>query len=271
MIVVTGASGNVGKPLVQALVEAGEKVTAVARKPIDVPGARTKQADLLEPASLKPALDGAQAVFLLTPPDFLAGGNLDDVLEVVRAAGVKRVVLLSSQGVATNRHPPHLEAAVEQSSLEWTILRPGGFSSNALQWADMVRARRVVAAPFADVAVPVVDPADIAEVAAVALRLPGHHGNHYTLTGPAPISPRHQTRAIADAIGEPVRFEDLSRTEARGRMLAVMPEQVVDATLDILGAPTTEEQQVSGDVERLLGRPPRAFAEWAARSATAFR
>ncbi|HUR06942.1 MAG TPA: NAD(P)H-binding protein [Nonomuraea sp.] len=272
MIVVTGASGNVGQPLVQALVAAGEQVTAVSRKISDVPvGVRHRQADLAEPESLKPALQGAEALFLLTSPDFMANGDLGDVMNVVRAAGVRRVVLLSSHGVGTRRHPSRLEDAVKQSGLEWTMLRPGNFASNTFQWADSVRAERVVRAPFGDAAVPAIDPADIAEVAAVALHEPGHEGNVYTLTGPAPISPRQQAAAIGDALGEPVRFVEQSRAEARQQMLRYMPEPVVEATLGALGAPSAAEQQVSPDVERLLGRSPRTFAQWAERNIAAFK
>ncbi|WP_040690596.1 NAD(P)H-binding protein [Nocardia vinacea] len=272
MIVVTGATGNVGRPLVRALVEAGEKVTAVSRGVTEVPaGVRSHQADLAEPASLVPALEGAEAVFLLTSPDFMANGNLGDVVHVVRAAGVQRVVLLSSQGVGTQRHSSRLEDVVEQSGLEWTMLRPGNFDSNSMQWADSVRTRRVVVAPFGDVAVPAIDPADIAEVAAVTLRRPGHGGNIYTLTGPVPISPRQQAAAIGDAIGESVRFIEQSRTDARNQMLAYLPEPVVDATLGALGSPSAAEQRVSPDAEQLLGHPPRTFAAWAARNAAAFK
>lgn len=271
MIVVTGATGNVGRPLVQALAGAGEQVTAVSRKVTEVPaGVRSYQADLTEPDGLEPALHGAEALFLLTSADFMANGDLGDVVNVVRAAGVRRVVLLSSQGVGTQRHPPRLEDTVRQSGLEWTMLRPGNFDSNALQWAGSVRAQRMVAAPFGDVALPAIDPADIAEVAALTLREPGHEGNIYTLTGPAPISPRQQAAAIGDALGEPVRFVEQSRAQARDQMLGYMPEPVVEATLGALGAPSADEQRVSPDAGRLLGRPPRTFAEWAARNVAAF-
>ncbi|QFZ18962.1 NAD(P)H-binding protein [Saccharothrix syringae] len=271
MIVVTGATGNVGRPLVRALAEAGEQVTAVARKQADVPaGVRFAQADLIEPGSLKPALDGASALFLLTSAEFLAGGDIREVVEVVRAAGVGRVVLLSSQGVGTGRHPAGLEDAVKGAGPEWTVLRPGNFDSNALQWAGSVRAHRTVAAPFGDVALPAVDPADIAEVAAAALREPGHGGRTYTLTGPVAVSPRQQAAVIGEVLGEPVRFVELSRAEARERMLAHMPEPVVEATLGILGEPSADERRVSPDVARVLGRPARAFAEWVARNRAAF-
>ncbi|TMR89250.1 NAD(P)H-binding protein [Nonomuraea basaltis] len=274
MIVVTGATGNVGQPLMQTLVAAGEQVTAVSRRisELDVPvGVRHQQADLAEPASLKPALQGAEALFLLTSPDFMANGNLGDVMNVVRAVGVRRVVLLSSHGVGTQRHPSHLEDAVKQSGLEWTMLRPGNFDSNTFQWADSIRAQRVVRAPFGAVAVPAIDPADIAEVAAVALREPGHEGNVYTLTGPLPISPQQQAAAIGDALGESVQFAEQSREEARKQMLAYMPEPVVEATLGALGTPSAAEQRVSPDVERLLGRSPHTFAQWAERNVAAFK
>jgi uncharacterized protein YbjT (DUF2867 family) len=272
MIVVTGATGNVGRPLVETLAAAGEQVTAVSRRAQELPaGVRSFQADMSEPETLKPALEGAEAVFLLTSPDFLANGNLGDVVNVVRAAGVQRAVLLSSQGVGTQRHPSALEDAVTESGLEWTILRPGNFNSNAFQWAESVRTRRVVEAPFGDVALPAVDPADIADVAAVALREPGHGGNIYTLTGPESIGPRQMAASIADAVGERVQFVELSREEARIRMLGYMPEPVVDATLGVLGTPSADEQAVNPDVERVLGRPARTFADWAVRNVNAFK
>jgi uncharacterized protein YbjT (DUF2867 family) len=271
MIVVTGATGTVGWPLIQALAEAGEEVTAVSRKVTEVPaGVRSHRADLTEPESLAPAVDGAEALFLLTSPEFMASGNLGDVLKLARASGVRRIVLLSSQGVGTRRHPSYLEDAVRQSGLDWTMLRPGNFSSNALQWAESVRTQRAVRAPFGDVALPAIDPADIAEVAAVTLREPSHGGRIYTLTGPVPVSPRQQAAALGAALGEPVRFEEQSRAQARSRMLGYMPEPVVEATLGVLGAPSADEQRVSPDARRLLGRPPATFAEWAARNIAAF-
>ena len=262
MIVVTGATGNVGRPLVAALVGAGEQVTAVARRPADAPpGVRAVAADLTQPESMKAALDGADRLFLLTAPDFLgAGGDLGPVLETTQAAGVRKVVLLSSQGVGTGRHPSHLEDAVTASGMDWVVLRPGGFASNTLAWADGIRTHRRVEAPFGDVALPVIDPADIAEVAAAVLRDDSHNGRTYVLTGPAPISPRQQVAAI----GPDIEFIELTREEARERMIRFMPAPVVDSTLDILGTPLAEERRVSPDVESVLGRPGRSYADWAA-------
>ncbi|MDT9700285.1 NAD(P)H-binding protein [Streptomyces sp. P17] len=259
----------------RALVEAGERVTAVSRRPPArevVAEDRQHQADLADPATLKPALDGASAVFLLTSGDFLgSGGDLGAVMEVVRAAGVGRVVLLSSQGVGTGHLPAMLEDAVKASGVEWTMLRPSGFHSNAFQWAEPIRARREVAAPFGDMALPTVDPVDVAGAAAVTLREPGHGGKVYELTGPAPVSPREQTAAIQAASGEPVRFVELTRAEARAQMVRFRPEPVVETTLDMLGSPPEALKRVSPGAERLLGRRPHDFARWAARNAEAFQ
>ncbi|MBO3679923.1 NAD(P)H-binding protein [Streptomyces sp. NEAU-YJ-81] len=281
MIVVTGATGNVGRPLVEALAAIGEQVTAVSRRPggAELPeGVRHHQADLADPGSLRPALDGADALFLLFAGELPIGEQLvRELLETAGSAGVRRVVVLSSQAAGSRpqamSHAPlrALEEAVRASGLDWTVLRPGGFGSNAFAWAGSVRTRRTVAAPFGDVGLPVVDPADIAEVAAATLRGRGHAGRTYELTGPAPVSPRQQAQTIGDALGEPVRFTELSREQARAEMLRFMPEPVADGTLDILGEPTAAEQRVSPDVERVLGRPPRAFTDWAMRNIAAFR
>ncbi|RKN40435.1 NAD(P)H-binding protein [Streptomyces hoynatensis] len=275
MIVVTGATGNVGRPLVRALAAAGRQVTAVSRGTAAdrvPPGVRQVRADLADPAGPGPAFEGAEAVFLLLTGEWPAatGGDPGRLLGAVRAGGARRVVLLSSQGVGSGRHPADLEEAVKGLGLDWTVLRPGGFASNAFQWAAEVRERRTVSAPFGDVALPVIDPEDIAAAAAATLLGEGHEKQTYELTGPVPVSPREQAAALGEAIGEPVAFVELSRAEARERMLRFMPEPVAEATLGILGEPSARERQVSGDVERLLGRPPRPFAAWAARNAAAF-
>lgn len=279
MIVVTGATGNIGRPLTQALAEAGEEVTAVSRHTAAVPdGVRHVVADLAEPAGLRPALDGAKALFLLLSGDLHATGAAPaDIIGEAASAGVRRVVLLSTLGVVTRPFGETriamraLEDTLRESGLEWAILRPGGFASNALWWAESVRARQVVAAPFGDIGVPVVDPADIAAVAAACLLEDRHTGAAYELTGPEVITPRGQTEAIAAALGTPVRFHQLTREEAKAAMSRSMPAELADDTLDILGSPSPAESRVSPDVERVLGRAPRPFADWAARHVAAFR
>ncbi|WP_275291353.1 NAD(P)H-binding protein [Amycolatopsis sp. La24] len=279
MIVVTGATGNIGRPLVRALADAGEQVTAVSRRAAGVPeGVRHVVADLADPASLEPALTGAKALFLLLSGDLHAvGANPADLVAKAADAGVRRVVLLSTLGVATRPFGTtriamrELEDVVRESGLDWVLLRPGGFASNALWWAESVRTQGIVAAPFGDTGVPIIDPADIGEVAAACLRDDRHVGGVYELTGPAVITPRQQTEALAAALGKPVRFRELTRAEAKAGMMQSMPGELADDTLDILSSPTPAELRVSPDVERILGRAPRSFADWAARNIAAFR
>lgn len=144
MIVVTGATGNVGRPLTQALAEAGEQVTAVSRHAAAVPdGVRHVSADLAEPAGLTLALDGVKALFLLLSGDLHApAARPTDIIDLAAASGVRRVVLLSSQGVATRPLGPSriamraVEDALRESGLDWAVLRPGGFASNAFAWGS---------------------------------------------------------------------------------------------------------------------------------------
>ncbi|MFJ1864395.1 SDR family oxidoreductase [Streptomyces sp. NPDC088097] len=279
MIVVTGATGNVGRPLTRALAGAGREVTAVSRHAAPVPdGVRHVAADLTGPGGLRPVLAGAKALFLLLSGDMHAAGAAPaDLIAQAADSEVRQVVLLTSLGVATRPYGPTriamraVEDVLRGSGMEWTILRPGGFASNALWWAESVRARRVVAAPFGDVGVPIIDPADIAEVAAACLLDRQHTGGVYELTGPETITPRRQAEAIAATLGAPVRFHDLTRAEAKAAMARSMPAELAEDTLDILGSPTPAEVRVSPDVQRILGRPPRPFADWAARNVAAFR
>lgn len=281
MIVVLGATGNVGRPLVRALAAAGEQVTAVSRGNSEVAlpeGVRHRQADVTAPESLRSVLDGADALFLHDGGGGAHPFSPRDILDVAKAGGVARIVLLSSQGIGTRpQSSSHggvgrsREDAVRQSGMDWTILRPGGFNSNAYAWVESVRAQRTVAAPFGGVGLTTIDPADIAEVAAAALREDGHAGQVYELTGPALTTPRQRAEAIGDALGEPIRFIEQTREEARAQMLQFMPEIVVETTLDILGEPNPAEQRISPDVERVLGRAPRTFADWVQRHIAAFR
>ncbi|WP_062440149.1 SDR family oxidoreductase [Herbidospora daliensis] len=277
MIVVTGATGNVGRTLVRLLAEQGHQVTAVARRitGADVPvGVRALATDLSQPtADLSSEVD---AVFLLVGGELMMAGDASQVVGAWADAG--KIVLLSSQGVATRADSPShglalaaFEQAVMASGTDWTFLRPGGFASNAFAWAPSVTAARTIAAPFGEVGLPIIDPDDIAAVAAATLTQPGHEKAIYELTGPALTTPRQRATAIAEAIGEPVTFREQTREEAYAQMLGFMPAQVVETTLDILGTPTVQEQRISPDVEKILGRTPATFADWANRNAAAFR
>ncbi|MFI8192223.1 SDR family oxidoreductase [Streptomyces sp. NPDC085946] len=281
MIAVTGATGNIGRTLVELLAEAGEEVVAVSRHPQPAgpaAGVRWARADIGTTTGLRSALEGTRALFLLLGGELNSRGEKPStLLDMATDAGVERIVLVSSQVSATRPEAlsharlREFEAAVRASGRDFTILRPGGFASNTLAWAETVRTRRTVFAPFGDVALPVIDPADIAAVAAAALREDGHAGRVYELTGPEPISPRRQAAVLSEALGEEVTFVELSRENAHARMARFMPEQVVTGTLDVLGDPLPAERRISPDVEAVLHRPAGPFGAWVARNLPAFR
>jgi uncharacterized protein YbjT (DUF2867 family) len=259
------------------LADAGEDVVAISRRGgQDTPRVRHAAADLARPEHLRDVLRGARAVFLMIAG---SGDGLDarSIVAAAAGSGARRIVLLSSIGSRSRptaiSHEPlrRLEAEVERCGVAWTILQPGGFDSNARAWIPGVRAQRTVAAPFGDVAIPVVDPDDIAAVAAAALRDERHAGAVYELTGPESITPREQTKALAAAIGSPLSFVELTRAQAAEAWSAFMPPTVVETTLDALGTPNEIERRVSPDVARVLGRPAQSFAAWTARHAEAFR
>jgi uncharacterized protein YbjT (DUF2867 family) len=279
VFVVTGATGNIGRPLTEALARAGEDVVAVARHPAELPpGVRFQAADLANPATVQPVLNGAEAVFLLlSGPALGSRQGLDGIVDAIKGAGVPHVVLLSAQAARTRPEAAAytavrmLEDAVQWSGTGWTILRPGGFDSNALAWAGSVRSQRTVRAPFGDVGLPLIDPADIADTAAAIMVSRSHVGRTYELTGPAPVSPRQQAAVLSQMLGEPVHFLEQSPAEARAQRIQVMPESMADTTLAIFGMPTNRERQISPAVEAILGRPPRTFTDWASRHVAAFR
>lgn len=280
MIVITGATGNIGRPLVELLSDTGIETVAVSRREqvTDLPsGARHVRGDVGDAASLRTALTGADALFVLLGGELnIAGESPQHLVTAAREAGVKRLVLVTSQLLATRPDSAAhdrlrgFETAVRDSGLPHTILRPSGFASNAFAWADSVRTRRTIAAPFADVALPVIDPADIAAVAAAALTEDGHGGRDYVLTGPEAVSPRQQAALIATALGQRVDFVELTRAQAHAAMTRFMPEEVVTGSLDVLGEPLPTERAVSPDVERVLGRAANPFAAWVDRHIAAF-
>jgi uncharacterized protein YbjT (DUF2867 family) len=274
MILVTGATGNVGRELVRALAERGEPVRAVARNPdgasilaaVDVVAA-----DLAAPETFAPALAGIRKVFLL------GGLASPGLLQIVRDAGVEHVALLTSRCVVGGRPDNAItrmwldaEAAVRDAEIPWTVLRPSGFHSNALRWLPQLEHDDVVRAPWPDVPIASIDPADIAAVAATVLTDTGHEGAAYALSGPEALTPGRQVAALAGVLGRPLRYQALSDDEARAQMAADTPAPFIEAFFRFFSDGEYDDSVVVGSVMAITGHQPRTFEQWAQEHAREF-
>src|SRR5262245_21669988 len=277
MILVTGATGNVGVELVRALAGGGEQVRGLVRREADrakLPaGVDAFVADLNRAESLAGAVDGARAIHLLSGYE-----GVDRLLADARRARVDRVVLQSSSAVpggdlsnAVARYHILSEQAVRDSGLAWTFLQPNSFMSNTLQWIPQLRAGDLVRAPFAGVPVATIDPLDVAAVSARALTSSAHEGRSYRLSGPASLLPADRLRVLAEVLGRELRFEAQSDIEAREEMLSTMPAEYVDAFFRFFADGTLDESEVRDTVERVAGQRPRSFEQWASAHADLFR
>ncbi|MFF2550737.1 NAD(P)H-binding protein [Nocardia sp. NPDC058058] len=276
MILVTGASGNVGGALVRELTAQGRPVRALVRDVAKVAPLQDVQfvpGDLNRPESLGDVFDDVEGVFLL-------GGfrDMPGVLAQARAAGVAHVVLLSSRSVIGG-HPDnavvrmHLdcEASVRASGIDWTLLRPSGFMSNTLEWRTQLRAGDVVRAPFASVPIAAIDPRDIANVAAAVLNRKEHYGLAHALSGPAALLPADRLATLAEILSRPLRLVAQSDTEARAEMTRTTPADYVDAFFRFFANGEFDDSPVLPAVRDLTGRPPHTFADWAADHEREFR
>ncbi|MEV5569744.1 NAD(P)H-binding protein [Spirillospora sp. NPDC052269] len=275
MILVTGATGNVGREVVRALAAAGAGVRAMVRDraPADLPAdVQQVKADLNDPTTFGRAVDQAKGLFLLPGYD-----HTPELLAEAKAAGVEHVVLLSGSSAglgdltnAVTRYMSESEHLVRACGLAWTILRPSAFMSNTLQWVPQLSSGDVVRAPFAGVPVANIDPADIGAVAAAAFLEDGHRERLHRLTGPEPLLPADRLRILAEALGRDLRFEAQPDDEAHTEMSASMPSEYVDAFFDFYVKGSLDESEVNTTVEDVTGRPARTFTQWASAHTGAF-
>jgi uncharacterized protein YbjT (DUF2867 family) len=275
MILVTGASGHVGSELVGLLADRRRPVRALVRdggRYQPPPGVEVVEADLNRPGDLSGVFGGVTGMFLL-------GGFADmpGLLARAGAAGVRHVVLLSSRSVIggspTNAVVKmHLgsEAAVRASGIDWTVLRPSGFMSNTFEWRDQLRAGDVVRAPFADVPIAVIDPYDIASVAAAVLTGAGHAGQSYSLSGPAALRPADRVAILATVLRRPLRFLAQTDDDARAEMSRTTPSEFVDAFFRFFAEGEFDDAPVLGTVQDLTGVPARTFQDWVVAHSEAF-
>ena len=279
MILVTGATGTVGRELVAKLASRGGKVRALSRRR-DLPGRRGDR--VRRPRQPRDPRPGAGRRRAGVRPGHGACRLAHEInlVAAARQAGAVGLVKLSAltvedettEDIITRWHRA-AEQAVTGSGLSWTILRPGAFMSNTLAWAGMIKHQGQVFAPFGQARTAAIDPADIAAAAATALLQDGHDGRTYPLTGPELISARDQADVLSAALGRQLGFTEIPAGAARQRMIqAGLPDQVADAVLATqASAGTGPAAEIRPVVQQLTGRPARTYRDWVIRHLAAFR
>jgi uncharacterized protein YbjT (DUF2867 family) len=269
-ILVTGATGTVGRQVVSQLLATDVRVRALTREPslANLPdGVDVFRGDLTVPETLDACLDRVDAVFLVWTTDPRAVSTAID--RITKYAG--RIVFLSSPHQTP--HPlfqqpnplaamhAEIERLIRASGLDWTFLRPGMFAANARSWwAPQIRAGDVVRWPYADAPTAPIHEGDIAAVAVNALLDTRHNGAGYVLTGPESLTQREQVVIIGDVIGRSLRFEEISPEEARQEL--GFPPTVINMLLNAWAAAIGQPALVTSAVADITGNPARSFRHW---------
>lgn len=283
MLLITGATGNIGKPLVELLLERGAPVRVLVRDAAKVAhwsarGAEVATGDFSEPASLDAAMQGVERVFILSPgaPDVAQlQGN---AVEAAQRAGVRHLVKLSALGVSPDapvsllRWHADVERQIVDSGVGYTILKPNSFMQNLLSNAQSVKSAGMVAAPQGEGKVSQVDVRDIAAVAANVLTENGHEGQVYEITGPEALSNTEIAAKMSAALGKPVTYQDMPPDAYAQMMQGFGFPDWLAAGLTQLSVyyAGNNAAQITDVVQRVGKTPPRTLDAWLAENAIAF-
>lgn len=279
IVLVTGATGNVGSVVVDALLRRGERVRAAVRSDTDAlrvhAGAETVVFDFESPGTFDAALEGVDRVFLMRPPHMADASAFEPFISAMGEAGISRVIFLSLMGVERNPVVPHhaIERLLKASGLPWTMLRPSFYMQNlsTTHLAD-IRELGEIIVPAGGGRTSLIDSRDIGEAAAVLLSSEGHERRAYTVSGPQAITYDEVARILTQETGREIRYTRpsgrLFARHMRGRgfdpgFVTVMRGIYLVARLRMAGA-------ITDDLEQLLGRPPRTFREFARDHADLF-
>ena len=276
-IVVTGATGNVGRPLVAELVAAGARVRAITRTPetAGLPGGVETVASIAE------ALpgEGVEAVFLNSRA---LGELLSATVERCRRVGARKLVALSAINADDDytRQPSRfrgdrnkeVEQLAVESGLEWASLRPTLFATNfAGMWSAQIRAGDVVAGPYAAASVAPIVERDISAVAARALLTDDLVGQRISLTGPQAFTLTELVGVIGTVVDRPLQYREIPNDMVRQRFTGIgFTPEFADAYMAMLAETLGKPALVTHDVERILGRPATPFAQWVAERRDVF-
>lgn len=272
-ILVTGATGTVGRHVARHLLGAGASVRVALRRPAEqapaFAGAAPVRFDVRDPATYASAFDGVESVFLVRPPRIAdVAATLLPALDAARAAGVQRVVFLSLQGADRNRFVPHrrVEEHLVRHGPAWTLLRPGFFMQNlSTTHRRDVAERNEIYLPAGRGRTGFVDARDVAAAAAHVLTTPGHAHRAYELTGAEALTYHQVAATLSDALGREVRYRDATPWGFWRRMRGHGYERAHVAVMIGLYAACRLgfAERVTTELEDLLGRPATTFRRFA--------
>jgi uncharacterized protein YbjT (DUF2867 family) len=266
-ILVTGATGNVGRLVVDELLAAGARdIRALTARPdrAALPdGVEIVRGWVGRPETVRAALDGVDRMYLAPHPP-----TAGEVAALAAAAGVRRIVDLAG---GDGSFWFDIEAAVEGSGVAATHLEPGEFMLNALDWAEEIRTTGAVRDAYPTAANPPIDLRDIAAVAATALLSDGHEGRTYALTGPETLSRAQKVAAIGTALGREVPYVELTHDEAVADKAARGMGDAAAWYVDGMRQFVEHPQPALTTVADVTGRPATTFAQWAMANVGAFR
>ncbi len=280
-VLVTGATGNTGRPLVEELLWRGASVRAMVRPGTDpsrLPAqVELVEADLDDASAVAAALKGVERAYLVTRSSERAEAQQLQFVELAAEAGVAHLVKLS-QYAATAESPVRFlryHAAVEQRIRElgipFTFLRPNLFLQAFLDFGPVVQGMGVLPAPIGAARVSVVDVRDIVAVAAAALTEPDHEGATYTITGPAAVTHAEIATAISAATGQEIAFADVPPAAFEEQLRGMLPPwQLAGLMEDYAHYARGEAADVSPDVAAVTGRPARSMEAFFTEHARTF-
>ncbi len=281
-ILVTGATGKVGRELVRRLLDDGLEVKAGTRSPVlaaDLfgPGAEVVELDYDVTATWDEAVQWADRVFLV-PPAFDPHGDdrLVPFLDWAVQSGARHLVLLSAMGIEARQRLAlrRIEQRVEQTGVDWTFLRPNIYMQNFARGfvSRSIRDNGVIRLPVGDAPVSFVDGRDVAAVAARVLQEDHHFGRAYTLTGPESLDHGEVARLISEAAGRDVRYEHVPSDETRDFLASAgWPAEQAETFASLMAAIREgRRSDVTGDVEQVTGSTPTPFTRFAREHADAW-
>ena len=281
MILITGASGNVGKEVLKQIVAAGAKVRAafqtVTKAAAAPSGVEIVTMDYNQPQTLQAALKGVERVFLVGPPTPNLPALERKAVDEIKQSGVRQVVKLSAMGgrdAIFPRQHADSEDYIKSSGVAYTFLRPNGFMQNFITYnGATINTQNAFYGSQGDGKVSHIDLRDIAAVAVKTLTEDGHQGKAYTLTGPEALSNARVAEILSEDTGREIKYVDLPPEQFKQALLgAGLPEWSANALVDLQqfyrrgGA-----SAVTRDVEQLLGRKPTSFEQFSRDYAQAFQ